>query len=392
MPLDGTSRNVVCGYCQQHHIVPDEVWLRLHPVQAAKGWFALLDLGDSLGLMPTSCWTFCDFTITAQGHLVMAYHADDDGDAGHRCRIAAVDRAGLLVWLQDGVEFGDEATLRVSPPDGHIALIDGDEDFVRFLDPATGKPLKTLRGPANDEATGFSVYEHGGVVIDFDGTLIVAGRSGSELHRYARDGRELPLWSQHETLRGDRPEWPRIPNAPAGLPYSSKLYLGWDGNLYIVDRDGRYIARLGRDGTCHGVLQPTGLQADEVYAFGVDRAGRMVMLFEHAERLRDGTWAHLAHIGPDGNTTLWKGPHAPLEHGAIAQLDDRLQLAPDGTVFVGHDLDSLRIFAPDGRLLWRSLATDEDMLRREVEEARRPKKSARDADDESEDDESEDDA
>jgi len=386
VPLDGSSRNVVCGYCQQHIMLPDEVWLRLHPAQTAEGWFALLDLGDSLGVMPTSCWDFTDLTITARGHLIIAYHADDDGDAGHPCRIAAIDRAGLVVWSQDGVEFDDRAKLRVSPLDGQIALIDPEKDFVRFFDPASGKPLRTLRGPAEDDAPGFSVYEHGGVVIDFDGTLIVAREYGRSLRRYDRDGKEMPLWSGRTARSKDRPEWPYIPHGPVALPHDAKLFPGWDGHLYLVDGKGKHVAQLARDGTCRGVLTWKDSPFEDVLGFGVDRAGQMTVLFAHAQHLRDGAWSHLARVSPRGDITLWKGPHAPPEQGLIGRSDDCLQLAPDGTVYVGRDLDSLRIFAPDGRLLWRSLATDEDALRRELEQARRPKKSARDAEDERDDD------
>jgi hypothetical protein len=198
------------------------------------------------------------------------------------------------------------------------------------------------------------------------------------------------MWSQRKLLRGNRPEWPRIPDAPVGLPESSGLYLGWDGNLYVVEDKGRYIARLGRDGKCHGVLWTSGLRAGEVHAFAVDRSGRMQLLHAHAEKLNNGAWSHLAQIGPQGDARDWMGPHAPAGSPLIGQSDNRLQLAPDGTVFVGRDLGSLRIFTPDGRPLWRSLATDEDTLRRDLERARRPKKAARDEDDEPDEDEGDD--
>ena len=39
LPLDGKSRNITCSYCRQSAYLPDDVWQRLHPVEAVTSWY-----------------------------------------------------------------------------------------------------------------------------------------------------------------------------------------------------------------------------------------------------------------------------------------------------------------------------------------------------------------
>jgi hypothetical protein len=128
------------------------------------------------------------------------------------------------------------------------------------------------------------------------------------------------------------------------------------------------------------VLRPGGRRAEEPPACAVERTGRMLLRHAHARRLCDGAWSHLAQVGPQRDVRDWMVPHAPAGSPWIGRGDDRLQLLLDGTVFVARNVESLRIFAPHGRLLWRSLATDGDMRWCDLEEARRPKRTAESGD------------
>ena len=383
MPLEGKERSVTCQYCNNDLMVPDEIWVRLHPMATVQRWFGLLDMGGAVGPVPEDVSDFCDLTVDPNGHMVIAYHADDDGDVGHPCRIGAADRNGMLRWIQDGVTFSDDAELMVSRHDARIVLIDEEEGFVRFLDSADGSPIRTVPSPGEDgKGTGLNVRDHRGVTIAWDGSFVVRrywddGQSGA-LRRFAVDGTRIPLWpGQKVEVRepSDAPEWKKLRDEPIRLPDSAKFGYGWDGAFYAVDEKLRHIARWSGDGKLQGVVD-TGIDwCKEVKAFDVSRDGTMHVLLQHAEQIGDDHWTHVARFA-NGQVEHWLGPHvegSPL----IGQHDDKLEVLPDGTTFLGgYGMSSLRIFGPDRTLLWKSNATrrHEQYLQEELEKARRGKK------------------
>ncbi|HEY1956966.1 MAG TPA: hypothetical protein VGH28_15210 [Polyangiaceae bacterium] len=58
---------------------------------------------------------FCDVAVEPGGNVIVAYLANGRGDAGHAARIALTQPSGALTWIQDGVEFSDDARLVTSP-------------------------------------------------------------------------------------------------------------------------------------------------------------------------------------------------------------------------------------------------------------------------------------
>lgn len=386
MPLDGSARALPCTYCHTEVMVPDDIWVRLHPAATVDRWFALLDLGDTVGVVPEDCYEFCDLTVEANGNIVLAYHADDDGDAGHPCRVVLANRSGLLLWQQDGVEFSDYTTLFVAPGTGHIVLVDKEGGFVRFLDAANGDPIRTLAKPAEDSRMAADVYEHDGVAVDWDGSLVVRkywpDTRERALRRFGPDGARLPLWPGLPTLAkegGGHPSFARLADRPVVLPDDALFGFGWDGAFYVLEEEGTSYARFGRD----GVLQHKGDTAiqnvKEVRAFDVSSDGVLHVLFEHSVELGDSRYAHVARVHADGRSGLWLGPHvegSPL----LGPYDDRLEVMPDGTAYLGNALDSLRIVGPDGQVVWKSNATarHEEWLAEELDKARKGKRSAAD--------------
>ncbi len=386
-PLDPANRTVKCAYCSNELMVPDEIWVRLHPVEKVRRWFALLDVGGGVRAFPEDVWEFCDFTVDPGGNLVVAWHDDDEGDAGHRCRVGVVNPAGMLTWVQDGVLFSDETELMVSPHDARIVLIDQEEGFVRLLDSATGQPVRTLSAPDEDgpDAT-ICVRGHEGVAVDWHGDLVVR-RSWEDtgetaLRRFGPDGARKPLWPGMAAAPRERSyvDWEDIGDRPNVVPRSALFGFGWDGCFYLVADDARQIAKLAPDGRFLGRLD-TGIDfAERVHAFGVSRDGTMHVLFRHATPVRDEQWSHVARIHPTGQVELWLGPHAP-DSPLIGQYDDKLEVMPDGTTYLGHEVESLRIIGPDRQVRFMTNASrrhEREYLREHLEKLRRGRKVAGD--------------
>jgi hypothetical protein len=387
LPLDGASRTVACAYCRNSVMVPDDIWLRLHPARTVDRWFVVLalDLSRAAGVLPEDVRDFCDVACEPGGNMVIAYLDNANGEAGHPARLALLDRNGAFLWLQDGVEFSDHARLFTSPADGSVYIVDpGERAFARKLDPRTGAPVHTLVSPPEDSSNGpLSVRDHDGFAIDWDGSFVVhrdwsdTGRTA--LRRFAPDGRRVPLWPGQRLAPNedvDRPEWPRPPNKPVRLPSSARFGFGWDGAFYVVDEGGGFVAKYARDGQLVGVAPlPKGI-AKRVHSFTVARDGTLSMLFAHAVEIADSDWTHLGRLLPDGRFFVALGPHAGDASSMIGKYTRMIKGAPDGTLFLARDVDDLRILGSDGRILWTSNATrrHDEQHAKELATARRGKR------------------
>jgi Zn finger protein HypA/HybF involved in hydrogenase expression len=54
LEVDGSERVITCGFCDASNYLPDDLWLRMHPVETVRRWFmcvdeALLPAGDGDG-------------------------------------------------------------------------------------------------------------------------------------------------------------------------------------------------------------------------------------------------------------------------------------------------------------------------------------------------------
>jgi DNA-directed RNA polymerase subunit RPC12/RpoP len=398
MPLDGKARRIPCTYCKKQVVVPDDVWRRLHPVRTIEGWFIVFDRepasasasasastsGSSAAPLPEDADEFCDLAPTPDGGFVVAWHDRDEGDVGHPARLALVRRDGSVAWRQDGVEFSDDAILCPSPSDGAIWVVDPELGFARAIDPKSGDPVRTLASPLDDaedrlnvrgssEIRGTSLL---GIWIDWDGTFVVwrkwTDTEHARLRRFARDGKRMPLWGKHEPNE-EYVEWPELRDHPAMFRYDSCVGLGWDGHYWIAENsESKYFGRYTLDGRFLGAKPlPAGVMA-RVHAIGAARDGTGFVLFHHTQKLDDQAWACLLRIDPNGEHSIVAGALAREGRPLLGLGDDHMTVHPDGTVYVGSDLDSLRVFDRDGNLVWMSASTrvSETGLRERIERAR----------------------
>src|SRR5207244_267682 len=66
---------------------------------------------------------------------------------------------------------------------------------------------------------------------------------------------------------------------------------------------------------------------------------------------------HLGRLLPDARFFLTHGPHVGENTPIIGQYTRIVKGAPDGTLYLGRDVDDLRIITPDLRVAWTSNAT-----------------------------------
>ena len=388
LPLDGSTRSVACAHCSATVMVPDDIWLRLHPARTVDRWYLVLalDLANAKGVLPEDVNDFCDVCPEPSGNVIVAWRGYDDGDAGHPARIALVQRSGALAWIQDGIEFSDSARLVTSPLDGSCLLVDREGKFARVIDPRTGDPIRTFGPLEGDDGPGtpLNVADVRSIAIDWDGSYLVF-RDWSDLsdgiRRFGPDGRRVPTWPGTRLGDGEkssRIEWPKWPRQhPVRPPLDARIVVGWDGAVYFADAHG--VAKYTREGMLVGVvIFPEGLIYD-FEGYTVARDGTITILGEHRDEIGGSHWEHVFRVSPAGQLSVVLGPAVPGSP-PIGHYTNRIASGPDGAIILAGALDNLRVLGADGSVLWMTNATrrSDEHDESSLAQARRGKKHVQD--------------
>lgn len=366
LSCDGSTRQVVCQYCQAENFLPDQLWLRLHPAAIRTPWFILLDLGGAVGMLPDDAWSFCGIVYGPTGGAIVAYIDSDDN-----CFIDGLDANGLVAWRCTSIQFSSDARLLVAPGASYVAIADSDSDknFLQYLDPRTGQPMWRVQGreASSDEtpdpwmARPFDLSDTRGLALDADGTIVLLQYGSDEdaplLTRYSGDGSCVPMWaSEHKRRRGwDQPEWSDVRDGVLIPPDDAMVAVGNDGNLYLVDENLRHLAAFDRHGRMvrNQPLQPPAI--DTLRAVGADSAGTVYALCE-----MDGggksSHAHLVRVFAGYPPEVLAGPARPGT-GPLGEYDQFMAVAPNGSTYIAYELSSIRTIDGYGRAAWRTHTT-----------------------------------
>lgn len=288
VPLDGSLRAVPCPFCGVSFLVPDAVWMQLHPDAAAHPWLLVVEPAEE----PEEPTWAGDAAIAADGTLIYAATLQKGG--------------GLLAEGPRGRPRWRRLDLGVKP-EKLVFCVVGDRVWVRrgpgalLLDLATGQTVGELKLGALRDARQLLPLPDGRV-------LAVSGRCV----RVSADGRSDGAWVAPEKLsffqdlfRDAEPTGPHEARA-------SRLAVGPDGGVWQLGQDelGRlFLARLDPQGRrrwrvelgsevqpCDCPPQP-GPDGAWVFVWGND--GARVLAFDDQGRpatpppwgrFRDGAW------------------------------------------------------------------------------------------------------
>jgi DNA-directed RNA polymerase subunit RPC12/RpoP len=370
LKVDGSKRAVKCEYCSTDAFLPDDVWLRLHPTPGAARFYLCWSSPATVeaAMLRTFQWEWLDdVAIGRDGSL---YCLGTPKRETGRLR-------GRIAWCMGP----DLATRWVAPlgrhhDDHHRLVFDGHdrllvwrryEHSAELLSATNGALLGKLGGQAPSDATvhHMDLEYCTQLVADVDGTWLAL--IGDHLVRFAADGAGIATWPPRSGLFGKKPEklgpihrdgkpiavegayvYELAHHATNTLSSYSQIAIGWDGCLYVetengsaLAKPGAWLAKIDREGR---VLYKLSLPIRSCAVVGADAAGNAFV-----DGRRDGART-LLRISPDGKQVdVVAQDH--LHGGVLGTENDRLVVAADGTLYCMRPNMSVRVLAPDGRLV-----------------------------------------
>jgi hypothetical protein len=378
LSFDGTQRSVRCQYCSVDMYLPDDVWLRLHPVATAQRFYLSWQSPAAVeaAMRKAFKWySLIDVQIGADGNLYALGVANTLLERDRRV-LWCMTPDGVAQWTAydgDPRSGSDNKGLLAIDPQGRIIVFEN-KRTLRVFTVAGGAELGKLGGPQPADAH-TRVLDAGRlqqIAADVDGTLIVL--IGEHLARFAPDGTPLELWPprgglfgvKHEKLLPlydaegharsveDAPSLDKLASYAHTVYSSTRIAVGWDGFYYFAWN--RWVVKLDRSGK---LVYRVDVQKDVHGRIGADAAGHAYVV-THGNRRR---W--LMRISSDGKRVDELATDH-LHGGVLYHDNDDLCVARDGsTCHVRYGM-AMRVLAPDGRLVSISDAARDDDAREQA--------------------------
>ena len=371
LPLDGSNRTVTCTHCGQDLLVPDDIWLRLHPAVAAHPWYILLDTGEVAAMLPEEIDDFNDLAALPGGDTALLWKENASG------RIGRADRSGGLRWLNKKIPLSDHARLLYAPEEALLWVLDHEKDIVQSFRADTGAAAATIKKKKNNPDF-ITAVDHEGIAASTDGTLLVYRCWEDDinaLRRFDSTGKRIRLWPGIDDgdLPKKRTEWDELMDRPARPPDGAWIAGGPKGALYFIERETGRFAGFDREGALQGIVKPDCGCVEKIQDCGVSGDGSVYILFDHAETINDINFSHVGRISPDGSFTVLAGPHAKKYNSSLGTDMERMSVSENGDIHLcDRGFNNFRILAADGSLVWRSPATEkyDESRAEELAEAR----------------------
>jgi hypothetical protein len=371
LPLDGSSRTVKCIHCGQDLLVPDDIWVRLHPPICAHPWYILLQTGEAAALLPDEIDDFMDLAALPGGDTALLWEENSEGHIGR------ADRSGSLRWVNKKIALSDYARLLYAPEQELMWVLDREKDITQAFRADNGATAVTITKEKNNPDF-ITAVDHEGIAVSTDGTILVFRcweDDNDALRRFDAAGKRVPLWpgADDDELPKKRVEWDELADRPARPPDGAWIAGGPKGTLYFIERDTGRFARFDRDGVLQGIVEPDCREVEKIQDCGIAGDGSVYILFDHKKTINDINFSHMGRIKPDGSFQVLAGPHSKKHNESLGTDMERMSVAENGEIHLcDRGFDNFRVIAKDGSLIWRSSATEKEDENRaeELNEAR----------------------
>jgi len=358
LSLDGSSRTIKCSHCDQDLLVPDDIWLRLHPAVMAQTWYILLDTGDTVALLPDDIDEFIDLQALPGGDTAFIWQEDSEGYIGR------AGRNGGFRWLKKGIPLSDYARILYSRSLNLLWVPDREEDITQSFNADTGDTVAVIKNRKNNPDY-ITAIDHEGIAAA-GGTIIVYRCWEDDryaLRRFDSAGKRVSLWpgANDDDFSAKFIEWDNLADRPVRPPGGAWITCSADGTLYFINRDSGHYAVFDKDGFFRGIVEPDCKEVTKIQDCDVSGNGSIYIIFDHKKTIRSNNFSHVGRIDPDGSFHVIAGPHAKKNRFSLGTDLERISVAENGEIHIcDRGFDNFRILSPDGALIWRSPATEQE--------------------------------
>lgn len=260
LEVDGTDRMITCKFCSSQIYLPDDLWLRLHPVKTVGRWYLVFD-DKYVSAKPPDWYYFSDAAIDSEGNSYIAAALDDN----EKFLLMSYAPDFTLRWRRDDLEYSYEKTHLVYAPDSNLYMWDENKHSLLVLSAKDGKTINKIKGSENTETESqpFNLKDAHELAIDTDGSIIVL--KDDKILRYSKDGKSIASWGEGEEKKSflsklfggstdddSSPDTNELHNKPKHIDAEyNYVTVGNDGFTYFMDKtssDDSSIAKYSRDG------------------------------------------------------------------------------------------------------------------------------------------------
>jgi hypothetical protein len=358
LTVDGSTRLVRCQYCSSDVYLPDDLWQRLHPVTVVSRWHLWFSVHSARAAFR---WSSIHDAVIGVDHLVYCVGTSDGMD--EKLAVWCMGPDFEVRWRRDDVKldvgWGSDVHLTITPQ-GRLYLWCEERTTATVLSAADGATLGTLgeKERTGAVAHGFDLSDATQLHADVDGTLLAL--IGERLVRYHGDGSPLATWPPRTGMFGAKAEKLRplyedgslisvgdatideMKDQPLGLRSNTRLCIGRDGRLYA-----RYADTVGCIDRSGKVVYRKQLRVNE--QIGADAYGHLYVLGKVDDRRT------LVRVAPDGSRVDVVA--TARKQGGVLGDESVLTVGSDGTCILLGASRTIRVIAPDGRLVYQSDAS-----------------------------------
>ncbi|MBN1150432.1 hypothetical protein JXA84_04325 [candidate division WOR-3 bacterium] len=382
LDIDGKDRMVKCSFCNASVYLPDDLWMRLHPVKTITRWYVILNEKEIPYTWDSEIW---DMAIDRQGDIFMALESEDS-----KLDLVSLDQNFKKKWSRGDLEYYPKTSNGNTKLDidsrGRLMLWSGDRESLLFLNSQTGETMDIIGGKEGrspeEGKEPFTMKNVFSLCADTDETFLVFHRRSKvdadgnpfyELLRFNFDGKEQMTWFEDEDSGGFFGKIKKIFNKTKGPQYFDSLKdiptkfrdsdiqisLGQDGNYYLLSFN--KLAKYSREGKKVYSLK---LDCDYTYSKAVaDKEGSAYVL-SHGQNDR----YYVLKISGDGSAV--RRHLLSVVDGGVISSEETLGLDEKGSFYLAGYSGRMRIVSSEGKLLFRSEEAEKDEERK-IEEAKR---------------------
>lgn len=368
LEIDGKDRVVTCKYCNSEIYLPDDLWMRMHPVKTVGRWYLVFD--DTIVSEKLPKWYYLsDMTIDKEGNLYFLTGLEEEEDT----MAWSMGKDFKTRWVTKLPGYSNEHSGLAVSADGILYVYDKDKHSLLKLSCANGSTIAKLKGrqESHQDPNSFDMKGCDDLTVDADGSILAM--INNKIIRYASDGESMKTWGDDTEQSGmfsklfnvfrgsggvdddEDPNLYKLKNRPAKIDSDYHyVNVGLDGYTYFIMRgssDDAGIAKYDRNGKqIWNKIVPLNYKQRKHY---IDAKGFIYILSDTTDSEKN-----LIRYNPVND--IWETLLKDVREGGVLNEVSNLAVSSDGIIYCAEYDNRLRVFDANMKNIYTSDKSLED--------------------------------